>query len=131
MNRILKKMKIYARLCLVVAVALAAVLIIFKNYGRKVDFWFFHDFKEVSVLWLIGCTAAGSIVSYWVALTLFSLWKDMRELQRETAQKAIDEEHRKRADTLAEQERRIDEKRAELLTGDDEPETPIDKADRP
>jgi hypothetical protein len=126
MNGLLKKLKIYTRLCLVVAVALAVMLIIFKNYGRQVDFWFFHDFREVSVLWLIGCTAAGSIVSYWVALTLFSLWKDMRELRREAAQHTADEDHRKRAESLAEQERRIDQKRAELLRGEPDPEPEAD-----
>lgn len=119
MNRILKKIKTYARLCLVVVVALAVVLIIFKNYNRKVDFWFFQDFKNVSVLWLIGCTAAGSIVSYWVALTVWSLWKDLREMQRQNKEAVAKKEQRKRAEELAEQERRIDEKRAALLREDD------------
>ena len=83
MNRILKKIKTYTRLCLVVVVALAVVLIIFKNHGRTANFWFFQEFENVSVLWLIACTAVGSIVAYWVSLTLWSLWKDLREMQRD------------------------------------------------
>jgi type VI protein secretion system component VasK len=119
MNRILKKIKTYARLCLVVAVALAVVLIIFKNYGRKASFWFFQDFENVSVLWLIACTAAGSIVAYWVSLTVWSLWRDLREMHRDSETAKAHDDQRKREAALEEQERRIDEKRAELLREDD------------
>ena len=115
MNQMLRKIKTYSKLGLIVAVALVIVLIIFKNYGRRVDVWFFGDFRDVSILWLLLCTAAGSIVSYWVFRTVFSLWKEMRELGLESARRAAEEQQRRLAEELAEQERRIDEKRSELI----------------
>jgi type VI protein secretion system component VasK len=115
MKLMLKRLRTYVKLVLVVAVAVAVVLIILYNRNHRVTFWFFGTYENVNVLWLLLCTAAGAIITYWVALTVFSLWKELREMGRESARRASEEEQRRREAELAEQERRIDAKRAEML----------------
>lgn len=115
MSLTLKKIKAYSRVGLVAAVALVIGLVIFYNRNHEVTFWFFRTYQDVNVLWLLVCTAAGTVVSYWVFLTVFSLWKDLRELGQESAWRAREQRQRKIADELAEQERRIDEKRSEII----------------
>lgn len=115
MKLVLKRLRTYVKLVLVVAVAIAVVLIILYNRNHRVTFWFFGTYENVNVLWLLLSTAAGAIVTYWVALTVFSVWKDLRELGQESARRASEEDRRRREAELAEQERRIDAKRAEML----------------
>jgi hypothetical protein len=115
MKLLLKRIRTYAKLLLVVAVAIAVVLIIVYNRNHRVTFWFFGTYENVNVLWLLLSTALGAIVTYWVGLTVFSLWKDMRELSQESAKRSQEEQRRRRETELAEQERRIDAKRAEML----------------
>ena len=115
MNFGVKKIKAYSKLGLVAAVALVIGLVIFKNRNHEVTFWFFGTYENMNVLWLLLCTTAGSIVAYWGFLTVFSLWKDMRELGRESAWRDREQRQRKLAEELAEQERRIDQKRSEAI----------------
>ncbi len=124
MRLMLKRLRTYVRLVLVVSVAIAVVLIILYNRNHRVTFWFFGTYENVNVLWLLLSTAAGAIVMYWVASTVFSLWKDLRELGRESARRALEEDRQRREAELAEQERRIDAKRVEMLRREPEPAPP-------
>ena len=115
MSLAFKRIKVYARLILLCAVALVIGLVVLKNSGQEVTFWFFREYENVNILWLLLCTAAGSIVAFWVFKTVFSLWRDMREVSRQAAIQAEKEKQQQKANELAEQEKRIDEKRAQVL----------------
>ena len=115
MNLALKKLKAYSKLGLVVAVALVIAVVVIKNRNHEVTFWFFHTYPSVNVLWLLVCTAAASVFSYWVFRTVFSLWRDMRALGREAQMREIETRQKERELELAEQERRIDDKRSDLI----------------
>ena len=115
MSLAFKRIKVYSRLTLLCAVALVIGLVVIKNRSHEVKFWFFRTYENVNVLWLLLCTAAGSIITFWVFRAVFSLWRDVREVSRESAIRAERERQEKKAKELTEQEKRVDEKRAELL----------------
>jgi hypothetical protein len=115
MSLAFRKAKVYAKLLLITAVALVIALVVIFNRGNKVTIWFFREHKDINVLWVILCTAAGSIFCYWVGRTVFSVVRDMRKLGREAAMRAWEEEQRRLADKLAEQEKRIDQKRTQAI----------------
>lgn len=105
-----KRIKVYVRLIVLVAVALAIGWLWYNNSNRTVTVWFGREYQDVNVLWLAFCVGLGSIVVYWLMGTLVSLRRDMRELgqaakliKREAEQQAL-------AKKLTEQEQRIDEK---------------------
>ena len=121
MSLAFKRMKVYTKLALVVIVALAIGAVFFKNREHQVRFWFFGlvDYQtEVNVVWLILCTAAGAIVSWWVFLTALSMAKDVREVRREQAFQKRDKAQQDLAQKLREQERRIDEKVSKAIGTD-------------
>ena len=125
MSVTLNKIKVYSKVGLVVVVALIFGLVILKNRGLRVTFWFFGTYEGVNVLWLLACTAAGSIGAYWIALTVLSVWKDLRSVRRESALRDREQEQKRKAADLAVQERRIDQKRSELLRGESSGGSPV------
>jgi len=120
-----KKIKVYSKLVLVAVVALIIGLVILKNRNQRVTFWFFGTYEGVNVLWLLACTAAGSIGAYWIALTVFSVWRGLRTVRRESAFRDREQEQTRKAEDLAVQERRIDQKRSELLRGESKGGSPV------
>ncbi|MHC5111383.1 MAG: hypothetical protein ACYTHJ_16070 [Planctomycetota bacterium] len=80
-----KKLRAYFRIGLIVIVALAVVLLLFKNRGNEVAFWFFGitDAGEpINVLWLMLLTSITTLVAWWTVFIGFQLLKDFRELKR-------------------------------------------------
>ncbi len=107
-----RQLGVYVRGAIVLVVAAAIGLVLFKNRGNEVSFWFFGltGDTEINVVWLILCTAAGTLVTWWALSLGRGIWRDMREVKQV---RAIDKAASKldiRTAELEERERRIDEK---------------------
>ncbi len=120
MSIVIKQLKLYARLTLFVALALVVGLVILKNRNHRVTVWFFGTYESVNVLWLMLCTAGASVVSWWVVLTTRGVWRDMRELHQATEARRQQAELEKRAEEIAQAERRVDKKLRDAAGGDSE-----------
>ena len=121
MSLAFKRLKVYTKLVLVVIVALAIGAVFFKNRGHQVRFWFFglvDDQTEINVVWLMLCTAAGAVFSWWVFLTALSMAKDVREVRQERALQKREKAQQDLAQKLRDQERRIDEKVSKAIGKD-------------
>ncbi len=117
-----KQIRAYVRGAVVVIVAVAIGLVLVKNRSHAVQVWFFgltDDTKPVNVVWLMLCTAAATLVTWWVFLLGWRLLREVRELQRERAIKHVATGLEKRTAELDERERRIDEKLHRAI-GDEE-----------
>lgn len=119
----LRTIKAYLRVALIVAVAGAISLVLVRNRGNVVSFWFFgftDRTKPINVVWLIGCTAGVTLACRWVAALAWRVGRELREMQRLQAVKSIDRKQRARAADLDERERRIDDKVARALRDEDQ-----------
>jgi len=119
----IKQIRVYVRGALVVIVALAVVLVLFKNRSHAVQFWFFgltDDTKPINVVWLLLCTAVATLVAWWVVLLGWRLVREVRTIQRERAITHVSAAIDKRASELDERERRIDRKVHEALTDNED-----------
>ena len=105
-----KRIKVYVRLIVLVAVALAVGALVFLNRSHKATVWFISEYQDVNVVWLALCVGLGSIVVYWLMGTLVSLRRDMRELDQAAKLEKREAEQRALAQKLTDQEKRIDEK---------------------
>ncbi len=105
-----KRIKVYVRLIVLVAMALAVGTLVFNNRSNTATVWFLDEYQDVNVLWLTLCVGLGSIVSYWLMGTLMSLRRDMRELDQAAKLQKREAEQQALAKKLTEQEQRIDEK---------------------
>ena len=114
-----KRLKLYGRGGLIVAVLGVVGLVLLKNRGHAVAFWFFgltDDQRPVNVVWLILCTSAATLVSWWVLSLGWGLLRDMREVHRLRAISNANKELTQRATDLQERERRVDERLKRALT---------------
>jgi hypothetical protein len=104
-------------------VALAAVigLVIFFNRSHTVDVWFFASYQDINVVWLLICTAAGSILAWWIVTRSVGLWRDVKELSREAERKKSDQQQREVTQKMAETEKRIDQKLKKGVTEEEAP----------
>lgn len=106
----LKKVKVYGKLAVTAAVALAILLIVLKNSGRTVDVWLFSEYQDIPVLVLIFVTAIASVAVWWGMSKIVGIWREVRELRRLRAEEQRSESHRRASEELSEREKRIDEK---------------------
>ncbi len=116
-----KRLKLYGRGGLIVAVLGVVGLVLLKNRGHAVAFWFFgltDDERPVNVVWLILCTSAATLVSWWVLSLGWGLLRDMREVHRLRALSDATKELSQRATDLQERERRVDERLKRALAED-------------
>lgn len=114
----LRRIKVYVKIGATVITALLIALVVFKNLDRKANVWFFHEYNDLGVLWLILITAVCSIVGWWGIGKVYTVWREYRELkQAEQAQRRSDEQ-RRLATELAEREKRIDEKIRRSISDD-------------
>lgn len=114
-----KRLKVYGRGGLIVAVLGVVGLVLLKNRGHAVAFWFFgltDDQRPVNVVWLILCTSAATLVSWWVLSLGWGLLRDMREVHRLRAISDANKELTQRATDLQERERRVDQRLKRALT---------------
>jgi len=120
----IKRFKVYVRVTLIVVVAVAIGLVLFKNRDNEVSFWFFgvtEDGTQINVVWLMLCTAVGTLLSWWVFSFGWGLWRDLREVKRRQAMDRATKELAKREAELDERNRRIDEKLKRAITQEEEP----------
>jgi len=112
---------VWARIVLVVVVALGTGLVLYMNRANRVAFWFFGlTSGEMNVLWLILWTAGATLLVWWVATLLWGLLADLRELRRVDALQLEKDELQRREAALAERERRVDEKTSRAISGSGE-----------
>jgi type VI protein secretion system component VasK len=113
-----KRIRVYFRLTLLGIVAVLVAVILIKNRNNAVAFWFFgltNEQEKVNVVWLMVCTAAATLVVWWVLSLGWRLWRDMRELRRLEESKRVKDAQDKRERELQQREKRIDEKVQEAI----------------
>ena len=113
MSLAFKQISVYTKLILVLIVALAVGTVLVKNRNSMVTIWFFglvESDKPINVLWLLLCTAVGSVVCWWVFLKALHLVREMREVAQEKQARKATELQEQRARELTAQEERIDER---------------------
>jgi uncharacterized membrane protein YciS (DUF1049 family) len=123
MSLAFKRLKVYVRCTLIVAAAVAIGLVLVKNRDNQVAFWFFGLTEEtgrINVVWLMLCTAVGTLVSWWVFSFGWGLWREVREVRRLEASKHTAKELEKRETELNKRERRIDESLKRAITHEED-----------
>ena len=116
-----KQFKVYTKVVLVLAVALAVGFVLLKNREYRVPVWFFgltDPRKEINVVWLILCSAVGAIVAWTVLRATLGVVQDLREVARAKEVQRRDRHQQELAAKLKEQERRIDEKISKAIDHD-------------
>lgn len=109
----LKQIKTYVRFTLVLVVVIAILLVLVKNYGNTVEFWFFgltDASKPVNVVWLLLSTALATRTVMWLASFATGLWRDFRELKQMQVVEKKKKDLQKRESELEDREQRLDEK---------------------
>ncbi|MCP4590743.1 MAG: hypothetical protein GY842_08360 [bacterium] len=107
------RIKVYVKLTLVVLVALAICAVLWKNRSNQVSIWFFWVVDEatpINVIWLMLCTALGTLIAYWTLSLVWGLRRDMLKMAQDSAVREREQEQQKLAEQLQQQEQRIDEK---------------------
>jgi uncharacterized membrane-anchored protein len=118
-----KQLRVYVRGAVILVAALAIVLVLVKNSGHTVRFWFFgftDDTKPVNVVWLLLCTAIAALVVRWVFSLGWGLLRDVREVKRQRAIDQVTGTLQQRGAELDDQERRIDEKLRRAIADEEE-----------
>lgn len=110
MTLALRRIKVYVKIGATVVTALAIALVVFKNLGLTANVWFFHEYKDIGVLWLILITAVCAIIGWWGVGKLYTVWREFKELKQAQQNLRHAEDQRRVAAELAEREKRIDEK---------------------
>jgi hypothetical protein len=127
-----KQIKVYLRTSLIFVVGAGVVLLLVMNRSYSVRFWFFwlrDAQQEVNVVWLMLCTAAVTLVSWWALSFAWSLVRDWRELKRLQQAREFERSQIAREASLRERERRVDKIKQEPGASEqDESET--DEIDR-
>ena len=94
-------------LTVMVAVALLCVILVWCNRGNVVTIWFFREYKDLNVLWLMASTASASIIVWRILSATTGVLKDMRELRRQDELRKHEEAQRELSRKLAEHEQRL------------------------
>ncbi len=116
MTLALKRIKVYLKLFAILEVVVAILLIVLENQENKADIWFFSKYEQVNVLWLILITAVTSIASWWIVMKIFGTLHELRRVREAQQSRQMTEEQQRRAQELAEREKRIDEKLRRSIT---------------
>lgn len=106
----LRRIKVYLKLTLIVAVVVIGLLVIAKNRDHETDVWFFRMYEDVNVVHLMLITAVVSVVVWWGLVRLTGLWREIRELRRQERLNSELAAHKRLAQEIADREKRIDEK---------------------
>src|ERR1043166_7835659 len=106
----LKQIFVYTRLTVVIVLFIAILITVFMNRNYKTNFWPGASGEPVSTLWLILATAAISMIAAWVFSKTRKVFRDLAQLRAEEALELKAAETERLRKSLADQERRIDEK---------------------
>ncbi len=115
--------KVYVRVILVLVVVVGGGLVLFFNRSHSVQVWFFgltDDASPVNVVWLMLCTSAATLVTWWVLKLGWGLWRDLIKVRRLKAQQAIESQHQARMAELDKREQRIDDKLKRALESEED-----------
>lgn len=107
------RVRVYLRVAVVAGLVCAIGLVLFKNRGNTVTFWFFgltDAAKPLNVVWLIVWTASSTLLVARVFWFARGIWREFRELKELEVAKATAEAQTQRAAELDERERRVEEK---------------------
>ena len=116
----LKRVKVYLKSAAILAGTVAVLLVVVMNRNHTADFWFFHKYENVGVLWLILATATSSILVWWGAGKVVGVVRDLRELRRTREAERLAVNQSLRDQELTEREKRIDEKIRRSIATDKE-----------
>ncbi|HOW74125.1 MAG TPA: hypothetical protein PKY77_26265 [Phycisphaerae bacterium] len=118
MNLALQRVKVYVKFGATAITVLLIALVVFKNLGLTANVWFFHEYKDVGVLWLILITAVCAIIGWWGVGKLYTVWRDLKELKQAQQVQRHTQDQQRMAAELAEREKRIDEKIRRSISDD-------------
>lgn len=117
-----QKIRVYARVTLMGAIALLFVLVLVLNWKNRATVWFFHKFEDIPIIWLLLVTGFGAIVAAWVTKGFFRVMSDWGRLRRQAENSKNLKDQQRLADELAEQTKRIDDKLRDKLDAPDDQE---------
>lgn len=123
----MKAFAVYLRVAVVLLVAGAIGLILFKNRSYTVSVWLFgltDTARPVNVIWVILATAVSTLALWWSIALGRGLVRDYRELKHEQQSAQGKKLTENRIAELDARQRRIEEKLAPTVG-----ETPQDHAD--
>lgn len=129
MSLAFKEIRVYFRVILGLMVLGAIGLLFFKNSGYAVPIWFFgltETDKPVNVIWIILCSAAGTLVTWWLLALCWGLWHELRELKHERLLHNATKSLQRRNTELEMRERRIDDKIEKALRIEEPEQTETD-----
>jgi len=118
-----QRLRVYVRAILIICVVVVVGLVLFKNRNHEVSFWFLwltDDTRKINVIWLMLCTAAGTLLLRWALSRARGLWRELREVKRLTTLEKVTAGLDKRAVELNERERRIDEQLRSAIADDEQ-----------
>ncbi len=105
-----RQVRAYFRIGLGVLVLVAVGLVLFMNRNHAAPVWFFwltDASKPVNVVWLMVCTAGGTLVSWWLLSLCRGMWRELHEARRERTLEEATRALSERAAELEERERRL------------------------
>ncbi len=112
----IRRIKVYLKLGLMIAVSVVVLLLVFKNRNHTADVWFFATYEDVNILWLMLVTAVSAVICWWGARKIFRVLRELKEVRQAAMLDQQMQEQRRVSQELAEREKRIDEKIRNSLT---------------
>jgi len=114
-----KRLTVYLRLSIIVLVVGTIAFVLFKNRNYRVKFWFFglvDETKEINVVWVIVSTATVTRLIWSILAFCSKMWRDLREVRKQDAQKRMEESMKRREAELTEREARLNQKQNQDAT---------------
>lgn len=108
-----KRAKVYIRLGLLVAAAVAITLLLIGNRNHETAVWFFwltSPETRIPVGWLMVWSGVGALIGWYILLYSLSMWRDLRDVGRLEATRKMESEYKQRERRLSEREKRLDDK---------------------
>lgn len=121
MSLAFKHIKVYVKLCSLIAALLLAVVVIVANRGPTVDVWFLRWYQKVDVWLVIVCTAVITLALWLLIRPTFSVFRDMSDLRRTQ----LDRDQQKRQKELMD---RLDKQESAKAAGAVNPPAQVDSA---
>lgn len=129
---VFQNLYVYLRSALVAVVALAVVIVLFKNRNNQVVFWFFgltDPTRPVNVVWLVLSISGTTMLVWRVAAVGVRLWKDWSELKADLAIREAAKAQGLRESKLAEREQALERKLQRVIGAGEPAEATDPKAD--
>jgi hypothetical protein len=115
MSLAIKRLKVYLRVAIVVVLASAIALVLYKNRNHTVQFWFFglvDPQRPINVIWLLWWTAGTTLLIAQLVRFMRGLLADLRAVRKIKAGQLAAAQHAKRLADLEARERKVAEQLA-------------------